>query len=159
MDRFIEIKNLVKDFSGRGILNRRTSAVRAVDRVSFNIDRNTVFGLVGESGCGKTTLVRSILYLDPPTSGEIRVDGVSLATLSSLTSLFMRNCFLLTDAQPLAGLSSLTHLDLTDCIHLTDVSTISEMTSLQYLSLKGCMSVIESPCPEQLFPVFRLEIV
>jgi len=82
MDRFIEIKNLVKDFYGRGLLDRRKAAVRAVDRVSFNIERNTVFGLVGESGCGKTTLVRSILYLDPPTSGEIRVDGVSLATLS-----------------------------------------------------------------------------
>ena len=83
MDRFIEIKNLVKDFYGRGFLNRRKPAVRAVNRVSFNIERNTVFGLVGESGCGKTTLVRSILYLDPPTSGEIRIDGISLDTLSS----------------------------------------------------------------------------
>ena len=83
MDRFIEIKNLVKDFYGRGVLNRRKPAVRAVDHVSFNIDRNTVFGLVGESGCGKTTLVRSILYLDPPTSGEIRIDGTSLDQLSS----------------------------------------------------------------------------
>ncbi len=83
MDRFIEIKNLVKDFYGRGFLNRRKPAVRAVNHVSFNIERNTVFGLVGESGCGKTTLVRSILYLDPPTSGEIRIDGISLGTLSS----------------------------------------------------------------------------
>jgi len=83
MDHFIEIKNLVKDFYGRGILNRRKPALRAVDRVSFNIGRNTVFGLVGESGCGKTTLVRSILYLDPPTSGEIRIDGTSLDQLSS----------------------------------------------------------------------------
>ena len=83
MDHFIEINNLVKDFYGRGLLNRRKPALRAVDRVSFNIDRNTVFGLVGESGCGKTTLVRSILYLDPPTSGEIRIDGTSLDQLSS----------------------------------------------------------------------------
>lgn len=83
MDRFIEVKNVVKDFYGRGLLNRRKLSVRAVDRVSFSIDRNTVFGLVGESGCGKTTLVRSILYLDPPTSGEIRVDGTSLEALSS----------------------------------------------------------------------------
>ncbi len=74
---------MVKDFYGRGLLNRRKLSVRAVDRVSFSIDRNTVFGLVGESGCGKTTLVRSILYLDPPTSGEIRVDGTSLEALSS----------------------------------------------------------------------------
>jgi len=83
MAPFIEIKNLVKIFSGRGFLNRRKAAVRAVDRVSFGIERNTVFGLVGESGCGKTTLVRSILFLDPPTSGEIRFDGTSLGTLSS----------------------------------------------------------------------------
>ena len=83
MDPFIEIKNLVKDYYDRGFLNRRKLAVRAVDRVSFDIERDTVFGLVGESGCGKTTLVRSVLYLDPPTSGEIRVDGTSLGTLSS----------------------------------------------------------------------------
>ena len=83
MDRFIEIKNLVKDYYGQGLLSRRKLAVRAVDRVSFAIDRNTVFGLVGESGCGKTTLVRSILFLDPPTSGEIRVDGTSIGDLSA----------------------------------------------------------------------------
>ena len=83
MDRFIEIKNLVKDYYGQGLLNRRKLAVRAVDRVSFEIDRNTVFGLVGESGCGKTTLVRSILFLDPPTSGEIRIDGTSIGDLSA----------------------------------------------------------------------------
>jgi oligopeptide/dipeptide ABC transporter ATP-binding protein len=83
MDRFIEIKNLVKHFYGQGILNQRRVAVRAVDRVSFGIERNTVFGLVGESGCGKTTLVRSILYLDPPTSGEIWFDGMQLGSLST----------------------------------------------------------------------------
>jgi oligopeptide/dipeptide ABC transporter ATP-binding protein len=83
MDRFIEIKNLVKEYYGQGLLNRRKLAVRAVDRVSFEIDRNTVFGLVGESGCGKTTLVRSILFLDPPSSGEIRIDGTSIGDLSA----------------------------------------------------------------------------
>jgi oligopeptide/dipeptide ABC transporter ATP-binding protein len=83
MDRFIEITNLTKEYCGRGFLNRRNLAVRAVDRVSFGIERNTVFGLVGESGCGKTTLVRSILFLDPPTSGEIRIDGTSIGGLSA----------------------------------------------------------------------------
>jgi oligopeptide/dipeptide ABC transporter ATP-binding protein len=82
MDRFIEIKNLIKHFYGRGFLNQRRVAVHAVDRVSFGIERNTVFGLVGESGCGKTTLVRSILYLDPPTSGEVWFDGTQLGSLS-----------------------------------------------------------------------------
>ena len=83
MDRFVEIKNLVKIYYGRGFLNREKSAVRAVDRVSIGIDRNTVFGLVGESGCGKTTLVRALLYLDPPTSGEVWFDGTLLGGLSS----------------------------------------------------------------------------
>ena len=83
MDRFIEIKNLVKLFYGQGFLNRQKKAVRAVDQVSFGIDSNTVLGLVGESGCGKTTLVRSLLYLDPPTSGEVWFDGTLLGRLSS----------------------------------------------------------------------------
>ena len=83
MDRFIEIKNLVKLFYGQGLMNRQKKAVRAVDHVSFGIDANTVFGLVGESGCGKTSLVRALLYLDPPTSGEVWFDGTLLGRLSS----------------------------------------------------------------------------
>ena len=51
--------------------------------MSFGIDSNTILGLVGESGCGKTTLVRSLLYLDPPTSGEVWFDGTLLGRLSS----------------------------------------------------------------------------
>ena len=83
MDRFIEIKSLVKLFYGQGLMNRQKKAVRAVDHVSFGIDANTVFGLVGESGCGKTSLVRALLYLDPPTSGEVLFDGTLLGRLSS----------------------------------------------------------------------------
>jgi oligopeptide/dipeptide ABC transporter ATP-binding protein len=82
MDRFIEIKNVVKRFYGPGILNRQKKAVQAVDGVSFGIESNTVFGLVGESGCGKTSLVRSLLYLDPPNSGEVWFDGTRLGGLS-----------------------------------------------------------------------------
>jgi len=82
MDRFIRIKELVKLFYGHGFFSRKKAAVRAVDRVSFEIDRNTIFGLVGESGCGKTSLVRSLLYLDPPTSGEVWFDGTLLGDLS-----------------------------------------------------------------------------
>ena len=83
MDRFIEIKDLAKHFYGRGILNQRKVAVCAVDRVSLDIERNSVFGLVGESGCGKTTLVRAVLYLDPPTCGEVWFDGTLLGSLSA----------------------------------------------------------------------------
>jgi oligopeptide/dipeptide ABC transporter ATP-binding protein len=81
MDRFLEIKKLEKVYYGQGFLSRKRSAVRAVDGVSLGIEGNTVFGLVGESGCGKTTLARAVLYLDPPTAGEVRFDGTLLGEL------------------------------------------------------------------------------
>jgi len=64
------------------LVARRRSAFRAVDRVSFDIEKNSIFGLVGESGCGKTTISRAILQLDPPTSGEVRFAGTVLEGLS-----------------------------------------------------------------------------
>ncbi|MBW2412768.1 MAG: ABC transporter ATP-binding protein, partial [Deltaproteobacteria bacterium] len=83
MDRFLEIKKLQKLYYGRRLFGRRRSAVRAVDGVSLTIDRDTVFGLVGESGCGKTSLARAVLYLDPPTAGEVWFNGVLLGELSA----------------------------------------------------------------------------
>jgi len=80
MDRLLEIRGLVKEFHGRGLLAGRKRAFRAVDRVSFDIERNTVFGLVGESGCGKTTRARAVRYLEPPSAGEVRIDGTTLGT-------------------------------------------------------------------------------
>ncbi len=82
MNEYIEIKNLEKTFYGRGLINRKKNAVTAVDCVSFGIEKNHVFGLVGESGCGKTSLVRALLYLDPPTGGEVWMDGTLLGNLS-----------------------------------------------------------------------------
>ena len=90
MNQFIEIKELVKLYYGHDFFNRMKSAVWAVDRVSFGIDRNTIFGLVGESGCGKTSLARSLLYLDPPTSGKVWYDGTLLGNLSTKELRFFR---------------------------------------------------------------------
>ena len=83
MDRFLEIKKLEKLYYRRRLFGRQRSAVRAVDGVSLTIDRDTVFGLVGESGCGKTSLARAVLYLDPPTAGEVWFNGVLLGELSA----------------------------------------------------------------------------
>ncbi|MDC7225762.1 MAG: ATP-binding cassette domain-containing protein [Spirochaetales bacterium] len=80
---FIEIDSLEKTFHARGAGARGKGGFKAVDNVSLDIERNSIFGLVGESGCGKTTLSRAVLFLDPPTGGEIRIDGIDMRTLSA----------------------------------------------------------------------------
>jgi oligopeptide/dipeptide ABC transporter ATP-binding protein len=78
----VDVKNLVKYFPVRTGLLRRVSAwVKAVDDVSFHIFRGETFGLVGESGCGKTTVGRTILHLIPPTSGTVLFDGKDIFSL------------------------------------------------------------------------------
>jgi oligopeptide/dipeptide ABC transporter ATP-binding protein len=71
----LELRNLRTYYPVRGGALGRTDWVKAVDDVSFTIRRGETFGLVGESGCGKTTLARSILRLEKPQSGEILFEG------------------------------------------------------------------------------------
>lgn len=66
----------------RGLLRRTVGAVQAVDGVSFGIDRGRTLGLVGESGCGKTTVGRAILRLVDPTAGRVEVAGQDVAAVS-----------------------------------------------------------------------------
>jgi oligopeptide/dipeptide ABC transporter ATP-binding protein len=80
--QLIEVRDLTKHFPVRsGVLQRVAAWVKAVDGVSFDIRRGEVFGLVGESGCGKTTLGRAILRLIEPTSGSVRFEGRDLLNL------------------------------------------------------------------------------
>ena len=82
LDRLVEVSNLKKHFPiRRGILiQRQVGAVQAVDGVSFFINRGETLGLVGESGCGKTTVGRTILGLYPATEGEVSIDGLNVTT-------------------------------------------------------------------------------
>jgi len=78
----LEVRDLVKHFPvRRGLFGRTVGQVRAVDGVSFDIRGGEVLGLVGESGCGKTTTGRCILRLIEPTSGSVRFDGREVTRL------------------------------------------------------------------------------
>ncbi len=80
----VEVRGLKKFFSVRsGLLGQRIEGwVRAVDDVSFAISRGETLGLVGESGCGKTTTGRCVLQLDRPTAGEVFFEGQELAQMA-----------------------------------------------------------------------------
>ena len=75
----IEVKNLKKYFPiTGGVFSRKTNWVKAVDGVDFSIRRGETMGLVGESGCGKTTLGRVILLIEEPSEGEILFEGKNI---------------------------------------------------------------------------------
>lgn len=76
----LEVVNLTKSFPVRNAFGRVVKDFRAVDSVSFSIPRGRVYGLAGESGSGKSTIARMVMGLTAPTSGDIRLDGESIAT-------------------------------------------------------------------------------
>ncbi|NKX43532.1 ABC transporter ATP-binding protein [Roseicyclus persicicus] len=79
--KLVEVRDLKMHFPIRsGLLRRVTGAVKAVDGVSFDIFEGETLGLVGESGCGKSTCGRAVLRLYEPTSGSIKLDGEEIAT-------------------------------------------------------------------------------
>jgi oligopeptide/dipeptide ABC transporter ATP-binding protein len=82
MPELLAVHNLVKHFPvRRGFLGRRSATVHAVDGVSFSLGENETLGLVGESGCGKSTTGFSILRLIEPTAGEVRFRGENILAL------------------------------------------------------------------------------
>jgi oligopeptide transport system ATP-binding protein len=102
----LEIRNLKKYFPvRRGVLSRVVSHVKAVDDVSFTIRKGETFGLVGESGCGKTTTGRAVLRLIEPDSGEIRFEGADMLQLGASELRVLRRDMQIIFQDPYASLN------------------------------------------------------
>ena len=79
----IEVNNLYKFFPVKeGIIRQKVKGnIHAVDNISFKVYKGETLGLVGESGCGKTTTARMLLRLDKPTEGEIWINGIEISKI------------------------------------------------------------------------------
>jgi oligopeptide transport system ATP-binding protein len=102
----VEVKGLKKYFPiKKGIISRTVSNVKAVDDVSFTINKGETLGLVGESGCGKTTIGRTIIKLYEPTDGQIIYNGVNIAKHSPKEMIEYRRKMQMIFQDPYASLN------------------------------------------------------
>ncbi|HUD62812.1 MAG TPA: ATP-binding cassette domain-containing protein, partial [Acetobacteraceae bacterium] len=102
----LEVENLKKHFPVyKGVFSRVSGHVYAVDGVSFHIDSGETLGLVGESGCGKSTVGRTLLKLVEPTDGKIFVDGNDITGLDRAQMLPYRRRLQMVYQDPFASLN------------------------------------------------------
>lgn len=101
----LSVRNLTKEFPLKsGLFGRQADSVHAVDGVDFYIDRGETLGLVGESGCGKSTTGRCVLRLIEPTSGEIRFEGKNVRSLKARDLRILRRDIQIIFQDPYASL-------------------------------------------------------
>ncbi len=105
-DVLLRVENLVMHFPiYRGVIRRQVGAVHAVDGVSFDVKRGETLGLVGESGCGKSTTGRAILQLYKPTAGDVYFEGTNLVKLKGEEMRWMRRQMQMIFQDPYASLN------------------------------------------------------
>lgn len=135
----VEVKNLVKYFPVRaGLLQRVVAHVQAVDDVSFAVRKGETLGLVGESGCGKTTVGRSMLRLIEPTSGEVTFEGRDVLKLRGNELKAIRRDMQIIFQDPYASLDPRVPIgeSVMEGLHIHKIGTAKERFEIMIETLK-----------------------
>ena len=138
-DTLVEVRNLVKYFPVRaGLLQRVVNHVKAVDDVSFFVRRGETLGLVGESGCGKTTVGRTMLRLIEPTSGSVTVEGRDIFSLKAHELKLARRQMQIIFQDPYASLDPRVPIgeSVMEGLNIHKIGAPRERTEIMYETLK-----------------------
>ena len=138
-DKLVEVNNLVKYFPVRaGLLQRVVNNVKAVDDVSFFVKKGETLGLVGESGCGKTTVGRTMLRLIEPTSGNVTFDGKDVFSLGTKEMKTVRRDMQIIFQDPYASLDPRVPIgeSIMEGLHIHKIGTPKERVDVMMETLK-----------------------
>jgi len=138
-ETLVEVNDLVKYFPVRaGILQRVVNHVKAVDGISFAVKQGETLGLVGESGCGKTTVGRTMLRLVEPTSGEVRFDGRDVFSLKPQDLKAVRRDMQIIFQDPYASLDPRVPIgeSVMEGLHIHKIGTPKERVDIMLETLK-----------------------
>ena len=138
-ETLVEVKNLVKYFPVRaGLLQRVVNQVKAVDDVSFVVRKGETLGMVGESGCGKTTIGRTMLRLVEPTSGSVNFEGKDVFTLPPRELKVVRRDMQIIFQDPYASLDPRVPIgeSVMEGLHIHKIGTPKERVEIMMQTLK-----------------------
>jgi peptide/nickel transport system ATP-binding protein/oligopeptide transport system ATP-binding protein len=138
-ETLVEVNNLVKYFPVRaGLLQRVVNHVKAVDDVSFFINKGEILGMVGESGCGKTTVGRTMLRLIEPTAGSVQFDGKDVFAMTPRELKAARRNMQIIFQDPYASLDPRVPIgeSIMEGLHIHSIGTPKERVAIMMETLK-----------------------